>query len=115
VPANLVVNKNSAVKEEAKTFLNWYVTSDIGKEYIVKKFKFIPALTTITATDEDMGDIGAEISKYARENKVFTLNAPKFPDGVAEDIATATQAYIGGNYNMDQMLEAMQTSWDTLK
>lgn len=115
VPANLVVNKNSAVKEEAKIFLNWYVTSDIGKEYIVKKFKFIPALTTIVATDEDMGDVGAEISRYAKENKVFTLNAPKFPDGVAEEIATATQAYIGGKYNLNQMIEAMQTSWDTLK
>lgn len=36
VPANLVINKDSASKEEAKIFLNWFVTSDIGKEYIVK-------------------------------------------------------------------------------
>lgn len=36
IPANLVVNKESGSKEEAKTFLNWLVTSDMGKEYITK-------------------------------------------------------------------------------
>lgn len=31
VPSNWVINKNSPVKEEAKVFLNWLVTSETGK------------------------------------------------------------------------------------
>ncbi len=115
VPANLVVNKNSPVKEEAKIFLNWYVTSDIGKEYIVKKFKFIPAFSTMEATVEDMGDIGAEVWNYAQAGKVNTLNAPKFPDGLAHEFASATQAHIAGKYDMNQMLDEFKVGWDTLK
>ncbi|WP_256760051.1 ABC transporter substrate-binding protein [Cohnella sp. WQ 127256] len=114
VPASLVVNKNSSVKEEAKIFLNWYVTSDIGKEYIVKKFKFIPGLSTIAVTDEDLGDVGAEIWKYIQEGKVQSLNAPKFPDGVAEEIASAVQAHIGGKLDIAQMYDQINASWKNL-
>ena len=42
VPNYWVVNKNSQVKPEAKEFLEWLVTSDIGKQYMTKEFKFIP-------------------------------------------------------------------------
>lgn len=43
VASNWVVNKNSPVKQEAKEFLNWLVTSETGKHYITKEFKFVPA------------------------------------------------------------------------
>lgn len=87
VPANLVVNKESGSKEEAKTFLNWLVTSDMGKEYIVKKWKFIPALSTIPATPEDIGLLGADVWNYVKEGKVYGLQASKFPDGVTQEFA----------------------------
>ncbi|MNJ47769.1 maltose ABC transporter periplasmic protein [compost metagenome] len=111
VPANLVVNKNSKVKEEAKTFLNWYVSSDIGKKYIVEKFKFIPALSTIPATTEDIGDIGAAVMEYVAENKIFSLNAPKFPDGVSQEIASATQSFIAGKTDVNKMFDDINESW----
>jgi raffinose/stachyose/melibiose transport system substrate-binding protein len=114
VPANLVVNKNSKVKEEAKIFLNWYVSSDIGKEYIVKKFKFIPGLSTIPVTEEDLGDLGSDLWKYIEEGKVQTLNAPKFPDGVAQEIASAVQAHIGGKLDIPQMYDQINASWKSL-
>ncbi|HAF98000.1 ABC transporter substrate-binding protein [Paenibacillus sp. FSL K6-1566] len=114
VPANLVINKNSPVKEEAKVFLNWLVTSDIGKEYIVKKFKFIPALSTIEATPEDMGDLGASVWEYVQAGKVLPQQAPKFPDGVTQEFANSMQAYFAGKSDVTKMLEDMQASWDSL-
>lgn len=115
IPANLVINKDSAVKEEAKTFLNWLVTSDMGKEYIVKKFKFIPALSTIEATPEDMGDIGTELWSYIEQDKIYALQSSKFPDGVAQEFGSVIQQYIAGKSDVNGWMTNMQSAWDKLK
>lgn len=115
IPANLVINKDSAVKEEAKTFLNWLVTSDIGKEYIVKKFKFIPALSTIQATPEDMGDIGTELWSYIEQDKIYALQSSKFPDGVAQEFGSVIQQFIAGKSDVNGWMTNMQAAWDKLK
>ncbi|WP_019635959.1 ABC transporter substrate-binding protein [Paenibacillus fonticola] len=115
IPANLVINKESDAKEEAKTFLNWLVTSDIGKEYIVKKFKFIPALSTIEATPEDMGDIGTELWNYIEADQIYSLQSSKFPDGVAQEFGSVIQQYIAGQTDVNGWAENMQAAWDKLK
>jgi raffinose/stachyose/melibiose transport system substrate-binding protein len=115
IPANLVVNKDSAVKEEAKTFLNWLVTSDIGKEYIVKKWKFIPALSTIPATAEEIGLLGADVQKYVQAGKVYGLQSSKFPDGVTQEFASVIQQYIAGKMDVNAWMQGMQNAWDKLK
>ncbi|NQX47529.1 extracellular solute-binding protein [Paenibacillus tritici] len=115
VPANLVVNKESGSKEEAKTFLNWLVTSDMGKEYIVKKWKFIPALSTIPATPEDIGLLGADVWNYVQEGKVYGLQASKFPDGVTQEFASSIQEMIAGKVDEAGWEKSMQAAWDKLK
>ncbi|MGZ7442046.1 ABC transporter substrate-binding protein [Paenibacillus sp. TH7-28] len=115
VPVNLVVNKDSDAKEEAKTFLNWLVTSDIGKEYIVKKFKFIPAMTTIEATPEDMGPIATDLVKYVEEGNIFAHQAGKYPDGVAQEFGSAIQQYLAGKSDVETWQKNMQAAWDKLK
>ncbi|ETT33644.1 MULTISPECIES: extracellular solute-binding protein [unclassified Paenibacillus] len=115
VPANLVVNKESGSKEEAKTFLNWLVTSDMGKEYIVKKWKFIPALSTIPATPEDIGLLGADVWNYVKEGKVYGLQASKFPDGVTQEFASSIQELIAGKVDEAGWEKGMQAAWDKLK
>lgn len=115
VPVNLVVNKDSDAKEEAKIFLNWLVTSDIGKEYLVKKFKFIPAMTTIKATPEDMGPIATDLVKYVEEGNIFAHQAGKFPDGVAQEFGSAIQQYLAGESDVETWQKNMQAAWDKLK
>ncbi|MFB5762122.1 ABC transporter substrate-binding protein [Paenibacillus medicaginis] len=115
VPVNLVVNKDSDAKEEAKIFLNWLVTSDIGKEYLVKKFKFIPAMTTIQATPEDMGPIATDLVKYVEEGNIFAHQAGKFPDGVAQEFGSAIQQYLAGKSDVESWQKNMQAAWDKLK
>ncbi|OKP92828.1 ABC transporter substrate-binding protein [Paenibacillus sp. P3E] len=115
VPSNLVVNKDSGSKEEAKTFLNWLVTSDMGKEYITKKWKFIPALSTIPATPEDIGLLGSDVWKYVKEGKVYGLQASKFPDGVTQEFASVIQELIAGKTDEAGWEKGMQAAWDKLK
>ncbi|MFC4598205.1 ABC transporter substrate-binding protein [Cohnella hongkongensis] len=117
VPNNWVVNKNSPVKEEAKAFLNWMVTSETGKSYITKEFKFIPALTTISASEEDLGALASDIMKYNQEGKVLSWNWFKFPQGEASSkkFGDSMQGYVGGQLSKEQMLEAFQSTWESLK
>ncbi|MCF6095351.1 extracellular solute-binding protein [Microaerobacter geothermalis] len=113
VPNNWVVNKNSPNKDEAKKFLNWMVTSDVGKKYIVEKFKFIPAFDNIEAAG--LGALADDIIKYSNENKTLSWNWFKYPDGVINEFGSIMQAYVGGQKTKAQFLDDLQSAWDNLK
>ncbi|MVO98461.1 ABC transporter substrate-binding protein [Paenibacillus lutrae] len=117
VPNNWVVNKNSANKEEAKKFLNWLVTSDMGKKYITNEFKFIPAVKTIPVDEKVVGPLAADIMKYVKEDKILSWNWFKFPSGEAtsKKFGDVMQGYVGKQINKDQMLTEFQKTWDSLK
>ncbi|KQL33087.1 ABC transporter substrate-binding protein [Bacillus sp. FJAT-25509] len=113
VPNNWVVNKNSKNKEEAKKFLNWMVSSDTGKKYIVEKFRFIPAVKTIEG--KGLGPIADDIQKYSTDGKVLSWNWFKYPNGATNEFGASMQAYVGGQKNPQQLLQSLQDSWDKLK
>lgn len=115
VPNNWVVYNKSKNKTEAKEFLNWMVSSDIGKRYITKEFKFIPALTTIPADEKDLGPIAADIIKYSKDNKVLSWNFMKYPEGAGQEMGASMQAYIAGKKTKDQLFADFQATWDKLK
>lgn len=72
VPNNWVLNKNSEHLEEAKTFLNWMVSSETGKRYITEEFAFIPAFDNIEPNG--LGDLGESILEYSKaENDSLDL------------------------------------------
>jgi len=115
VPNFWVVNKNSQVKAEAKEFLEWLVTSDVGKKYMTEEFKFIPAFSSIQASEEELGDLAAEIMKYSQENKTLSWNFNRFPEGVPQEFGSTIQAYVAGKSDKNALLEALQQNWDSLK
>ncbi len=117
VPNNWVINKNSEVKDEAKKFLNWMVTSEIGKKYITEEFKFIPAFKNIPADAKVLGPLAADIIAYSKEGKTISWNWFKFPGGEAtsKKFGDIMQAYIAKSKTKDQMLNEFQTTWDSLK
>jgi raffinose/stachyose/melibiose transport system substrate-binding protein len=117
VPNNWVIHKNSEVKDEAKKFLNWMVSSDIGKRYITEEFKFIPAFKSIPADATVLGPLAADIISYSKAGKTLSWNWFKFPGGEAtsKKYGDIMQAYAAKSITKDQMLEQFQTTWDSLK
>lgn len=114
VPNNWVVNKNSAVKQEAKDFLNWLVTSDVGKRYIIEEFKFIPAFTNIPFTNEQLGDLAASISEYSNAGKTLPWVWAMLPDGSTQEIGASIQAYIGNKLSKEELLESFDKTVQNL-
>lgn len=116
VPSSWVIWKDSPVKDVAKDFLNWMVTSEAGQEALTNEFKFIPAFTNIEANEEVIGQIGADIMNYAQEGKTITWNWFKYPGGEAtsKPIGELLQAYIAGEVNRDQLLDSFMKQWNEL-
>ncbi len=114
VPNNWAINKNSPVKEEAKQFLNWLVTSEKGKKYITDEFKFIPAFKSIPAADT-IGPLGKDIQTYSQAGKTLSWEFNKYPDGAMNEFGSQLQAYIAGKSTKEQLLEGLQQTWDSLK
>jgi raffinose/stachyose/melibiose transport system substrate-binding protein len=116
VPNNWVIHKNSEVKEEAKAFLNWMVSSPEGQRYITEEFKFIPAFTNIKADEEVLGQLAGDIIRYSQDGKTLSWNWFKFPGGEASsnDFGDAMQAYVGDQISKEEMLESFQNTWEKL-
>ncbi len=114
VPSNWVVNKYSPVKEEAKVFLDWLVTSETGKSYITKEFQFIPALDSIEGTEEDLGALGAEVLEYTDKDQALTWNWTRLPNGMPQELSSSIQGYLGSKLTKEGMLKEFQTNWDNL-
>lgn len=105
VPNNYIVNSKSAHPEEAKAFLNWLVSSETGKKYLTKEFKFIPAETNIQADAADIGQVAVAVQE--KSATALGWNWDMFPDGVTQGFGAAMQEYLGGQLNRDQLLEKL--------
>ncbi|PAE41402.1 ABC transporter substrate-binding protein [Bacillus sp. 7884-1] len=117
VPTNWVVHNGApdADKKAALDFLNWMVSSEEGKEALVKEFKYIPAFKTIEAKAEDIGPLGAEIQKYSQEGKTYSWQFMKYPDGAGQEFGAALQAYVGGQKSANEAMKALDETWAKLK
>lgn len=116
VPNNWVIYRNSKVKEEAKDFLNWLVTSDSGKRYLVEEFKFIPAVKNIPVDNTELGPLGTDLLEYINEGKTVPWMWQKYP-GYEENtykMAEVIQTYIGGQITKEEMLQKFQLIWEEL-
>ncbi|KIL41652.1 ABC transporter substrate-binding protein [Gordoniibacillus kamchatkensis] len=112
---NWVIYNKSPVKNEAKEFLNWLVSSEAGQKYLTKEFKFIPAFSNIKANPADIGPLSAAVQQYIDKGKVLGWHWAKFPDGAAQEFGASMQKYIAQKISSEQMLAEFQAAWDKMK
>ncbi len=103
-----VVNKDSAVKEEAKDFLEWLVTSERGQYYLTEVFGFVPGLTTMTVTEEIVGPLSAAVSEAVADGRALGWEWPKYPNGAADAIGDAIIEYAAGRLDRTSFLQSVQ-------
>jgi len=113
VPTNWVIYKGSPVKEEAKAFLNWLVTSDTGRHYVTDVFNFVPAFNSIPMDMSKMGTLSRDVVTRVEQEKVLGKHYTKFPPGTAQEFGATMQKYAVSKINAEQMLAEFQATWES--
>lgn len=108
------VNAESPVKEEAKEFLNWLVSTDEGKECLTKDLQVIPAYNSIEADEESIGRLGQAVEDYIEAGKVGNVYYTFYPDGFAQAAGEAVQRLGAGQSTSEEFLQELQDAWTSL-
>jgi raffinose/stachyose/melibiose transport system substrate-binding protein len=108
------VNKNSAVKKEAKDFLAWLSGSPEGQGFLTKDMALIPAFTTFKADPNGAGMLGKEFSDYLGQGKIKSIYVPYYPDGGLQAFGDAAQKLVAGQASVDEYLRLLQSAWERL-
>lgn len=115
VPMYWVVNKESHVKDEAKDFLNWLVTSDMGKQYMIEELKFIPAFNHVHYKSKQLGDIASEIEAYYNEGKVYGWSWTSLPPGSPNEMYQFFEQFLNKEINREQLINKIKDMLHQLK
>lgn len=114
VASNWVINKNAGKTEikAANDFLNWLFTSDIGKKYIVQKFKFIPAMTNIDAKGQ-LAPLSQAVLKASNSGQTIPWVYNYFPPGVITNnlVPVAQQFFLNKDMTGQEFLKELDAAW----
>ncbi|MDA3938867.1 MAG: ABC transporter substrate-binding protein [Spirochaetia bacterium] len=109
VPFYWVVNKESDMKDDAKKFLNWMVSSEVGQRYITEEFGYIPAFDNIKS--DSLGGLSQDILTYASKGKTVPWSFTTWHDGMYNEFSEHAQRYVADKISYSEMLKRMQESW----
>ncbi|RDY70449.1 carbohydrate ABC transporter substrate-binding protein [Halobacillus trueperi] len=112
VPNYWAVNNNSDDEtiQAAKDFLDWMYTSDVGKDYVLNEFKFIPAYEGYN-TDEISDPLSKEIYQYASEDQTTGWVFLGYPGTWGDYVGSNVQKYIDGEMTWDELVEDSKQEW----
>ena len=117
VPNYWAVNKDKApdVIAAAKDFLDYVYTSDVGKDYVLDVFKFIPAYDGYDAS-RITDPLSSTIYSYVQEGKTMNWVFNGFPtDWAKGKLAVSIQKYLAGEESWEDAIRESKQSWEELR
>ncbi len=108
VPSYWCVNSQSEVREEAKAFLDWMVSSETGKRYLIEEFRFIPAFTGLEDQGDKLGELGREVSRYADEGRTYGWYWAMLPVGFTNAIIDDIEEYLDNQITREELLTRIE-------
>ena len=113
VPSYWAINSQAdeAEIEAAMKFLDWLVSSDRGKEYIVDEFGFIPAMTNIEANDLD--PLSRDVLAAANAGRTIPGTFGSWPAGIIDVhlAPVAEEFFINNSMTGQEFLERLDEEW----
>lgn len=113
IPGGWVIN-NGAKPEEIKAanaFLDWLYNSEIGKDTIVNKFKFIPAMTNIEA--DGLDPLSQAVFEATKSGNTIPWAMNYFPQGIiVNDLTPVTsEFFLDNGMTGEQYLKNLDDAW----
>ncbi|GAA0405554.1 ABC transporter substrate-binding protein [Paenibacillus motobuensis] len=113
IPGGWVIN-NGAKPEEIKAanaFLDWVYNSETGKDTIVNKFKFIPAMTNIEA--DGLDPLSQAVFEATKSGNTIPWAMNYFPQGIiVNDLTPVTsEFFLDNGMTGEQYLKNLDDAW----
>jgi len=113
IPGGWVIN-NGAKPEEIKAanaFLDWLYNSETGKDTIVNKFKFIPAMTNIEA--DGLDPLSQAVFEATKSGNTIPWAMNYFPQGIiVNDLTPVTsEFFLDNGMTGEQYLKNLDDAW----
>ena len=104
----LRINKDSANLDAVMDFVNWWYTSDYGKDWFCDVAGVIPPITGAKMADMQ---IIAQGSELAAADGAAALSICYSSDSFNQAMGEAIQAYIGGSLDKDACCAQIEAKW----
>lgn len=115
IAAGWVINNKASAEQikAANAFLQWFTTSETGKNTIVNEFGFIPALTTIEAGTLQLDPLSQAVYEATQSGETIPWANSLFPQGIiVNDLAPATtEFFLDANMTPEQFLQKLDAVW----
>lgn len=113
IPNSWAINNQASEDEIAAALelFNWLFTSDKGKDYIVKDFGFIPAMTNIQT--DSLDPLGKSVADFTASGKTLPWMFSYWPSGIVDsDFLPATQGFfLDKKMTAEQYLQYLDEAW----
>ncbi|WP_225742874.1 ABC transporter substrate-binding protein [Marinilactibacillus sp. Marseille-P9653] len=117
VPNYWAVNDNNddATVQAAKDFLDWMYLSDVGKDFVVSEFNFVPAYEGYE--DLEISDpLSQIVYDYSQSGDTLGWVFTGFPTGYQlNEFGPNLQAYIGGEMTWEEAIESSKEAWESMR
>jgi raffinose/stachyose/melibiose transport system substrate-binding protein len=113
IPWYFVVSKDSAVKEEAKIFLNWLLNEADGQEQLVTSLNSIPAYDHFKVNLA--GGISSSVLDYSKAGKTIPWMFNLWPQGYPKNASDILQEYVAGKIDFNKALERLEADYQSLQ
>ncbi|WP_273851842.1 ABC transporter substrate-binding protein [Guptibacillus spartinae] len=116
IPNYWAVNNNSddEVIQASKDFLDWMYTSEVGKEAVLKDFKFIPAYEGFD-TDGIADPLSKEIYTYSSNGDTTGWVLLGYPGVWGDYLGGNIQKYLSEKMTWDEVEEDSKQKWEELR
>lgn len=104
------VSSTSKHQDVAEDILNWIVTSDAGKDFLLKQCQVIPVMKGMEF--EGSNPLSEDASKYIEEGNTGIWSWPLWPDGYYNESGKKLQEYVSSGKGDNQAaLDSLDALW----
>ena len=108
----LRINKDSAVLQDVLDFVNWWYTSDYGKDWFNNVAGVIPPVKGAVSPDMEVIKQGDAL---AESDGVAALSITYFTDASHQAFGEIMQSYIAGTIDKDTACKQIEETWVKLE
>lgn len=104
---------SDADKQATLDFVNWMISSDKGKDYMVNTLGNAAPFSTFGDDEKPQDPLAKEMFRYMESGKTsVSWNFTTFPSqSFKDDFGAALLEYANGNYTWDQVKDTVVTRW----